>query len=137
MKKLLFSTRYANWSFNLATLVLRVGFGVLMAYHGFGKLTKYAEMKGSFMNFMGLGSSTSLTLTIFAEFVCSILLIAGLFTRFAAFVLLFTACIIVFKAHEMDIFGKAEAGTHYLLAYTAILLLGAGKFSLDAAIGGK
>lgn len=126
------STRYSNQAVDVAMLILRVSFGITMAAHGYDKLVKFAEYKGGFMNFLGLGGPVSLSLTIFAELVCSLLLVIGLFTRLATVPLIVTALVIVFVANNGDIFGEAFHGFSYLLVYTAILLIGPGAYSVDA-----
>ncbi len=80
MKRIL-STKYAPAAFNFGLLVLRVATGLLMASHGYQKLIHFSQMRGTFMNFLGLGSSVSLSLDIFAEFFCAIFLIIGLFSQ--------------------------------------------------------
>ena len=120
---------------DLASLVLRIGFGVLMIPHGTFKFTSFDEIVGEFMSFLGLGSAASLWLVIVVEIGCSVFLIMGLVTRLAIIPLLITAVVIVFVAHHGDILGEAAAGFYYLLAYTAILLLGPGKYSVDYLIG--
>ncbi|WP_211303552.1 DoxX family protein [Chitinophaga ginsengisoli] len=128
--------RSLSWCYaDLASLVLRIGFGILMMPHGFFKLKDFGEIVGEFMNFLGLGSTASLWLVIIAEIFCSVLLVIGLFTRLAIIPLLITSIVIVFVAHHGDIFGEAAGGFYYLLVYTAILLLGAGKYSVDHLIG--
>lgn len=136
MKKLFYHS-YSPFAFNLATLILRVGLGVLMIpNHGWAKLSHFAEKKGTFMNFMGMGSALSLGLATFAEFFCSILLILGLFTRLATIPLIVTIFVIL-NVHHWEIFGKHELVPAFLFGYLAILLLGPGKFSLDARISKK
>lgn len=131
------STTYSKKAVDAAMLVLRVGFGITMAPHGYDKLMGFAQKKAEFMNFLGLGGPLSLSLTIFAELFCSVLLIVGLFTRLATIPLIITALVIVFLAHSGDIFGEAADGFFYLLAYIAILLVGPGAFSVDAQLGNK
>ncbi|MBO9638824.1 DoxX family protein [Siphonobacter aquaeclarae] len=133
MRKL-FSVSYTLTSVNLAALVLRLGFGILMINHGYGKLTNFAQYQPKFLDFLGLGTGTSLGLAIFAEFFCSILLVLGLFTRLATIPLIILSLVIIFVAHGADFFGEAEAGAHYLAAYVAILLLGPGDYSLDRVL---
>ena len=136
MKKLFYHS-YSPLAFNLATLILRVGLGVLMIpNHGWAKLSHFAEKKNTFMNFMGMGSTMSLALATFAEFFCSILLILGLFTRLATIPLIITVFVIL-NVHHWQFLGEHELVPAFLFGYLAILLLGPGKFSLDAKISNK
>lgn len=134
MKKLI-STAYTDLSFNLATFILRVALGVLMIPHGYDKLVHFAQYKKDFMNFLGLGHTISLALVIFAEFFCSVFLIMGLFSRAVAAILLIEMAVVVFKAHNGQVFGDGEHGMLYLAGYLAILLVGPGKASLDGILG--
>ncbi|WP_462220872.1 DoxX family protein [Ferruginibacter sp.] len=110
MKKLL-STKYSAGAFSTAMLVLRLGVGILMLMHGYTKLMKFSTMKNDFMNFMGIGSTMSLALVVFAEFFCSVFLILGLFTRLATIPLIIATCVMVFMANKGDVFGKGELAT--------------------------
>ena len=133
MKKL-FSTRYNATAANTGLLLLRVGVGILMAHHGYDKLVHFSEYQSKFMNFLGLGTSVSLGLAVFAEFFCSLLLIIGLFTRLACIPLIILTCVIIFKVSDSDIFGKAETATLFLIPYLTLLFTGPGKVSVDALI---
>lgn len=129
MKNFLFSTGNKNTA-NLALFILRIGFGALMITHGWAKLMHFEKMQESFMDFMGLGATVSLSLVIFSEFFCSFLLMIGFLTRWATIPLIVTA-IVISSAHQWDFFGESELGSAYLVAYISILLLGPGKYSLD------
>ncbi len=133
----LFDISYKKSSFDLSMLILRLGFGILMIPHGYAKFVSFGEKQNDFMDFMGLGPATSLVLAIFAELICSALLVLGHFTRAATIPLIVTAIVITFLAHDGDVFGKGYGGFSYLLVYIVILLVGPGKFSLDAAISSK
>lgn len=87
------------------------------------------------MNFLGIGSTTSLILVVFAEFFCAIFLAMGLFTRLAAGILTIVMVVAVFKAHNGAVFGDGEMGMLYLGGFLSILLLGGGKASLDGLLG--
>jgi putative oxidoreductase len=118
-----------------AFLILRLGLGFGMAFgHGWGKLMKLLNGEAiEFMSFLGVFSpKISFALVVFSELFCSIFLILGLFTRWAAFFLFFTMCVAVFYKHFGDPFGRAEKGFIYMVGYLAIFLAGAGNFSLDA-----
>lgn len=131
MIKKIFSTKISDTQLNIALLILRVTVGVLMAHHGYGKLTKFADIEPKFMEFLGLSKGISLGLVVFAEFFCSLLLIAGLFTRLALIPLAITMLVAVFKAHSGDIFGDGEIGFLYLAIYISLFLKGAGAYSID------
>ncbi|MET0244655.1 MAG: DoxX family protein [Flavitalea sp.] len=133
MKKLL-SINYSQGAFNFAILFLRIGLGALMLPHGYQKLVKFSSMKNTFMDFLGMGSTMSLSLTIFAEFFCSLFLIFGLFSRLVVIPLIIAMCVAVFIAHNHDFFGKGELATIYLIGFFTILLVGPGKVSVDGMI---
>jgi putative oxidoreductase len=134
MNKLL-STNYSAGAFNAAMLVLRLGLGTLMLMHGYDKLIHFSDMQHKFMNFMGIGSTMSLALVVFAEFFCSLFLILGLFTRLAAIPLIIATCVMVFKAHNADVFGDGQTAALYLIGYIVLLLVGPGRVSVDSLMG--
>ncbi len=134
MKKLL-STKYSAGAFSAAMLVLRLGTGLLMMNHGYDKLIHFGSMHGKFMNFMGIGTSLSLALVIFAEFFCSIFLVLGLFTRLATIPLIITMSVVLLKAQNAEVFGKGELPALYLAAYFVLLLVGPGRVSVDGMVG--
>ena len=131
----LLSTKYSAGAFSAAMFILRLGVGLLMMNHGYSKLIKFAEMKNQFMNFMGLGTSTSLILVIFAEFFCSILIVLGLFTRLATIPLIITMSVVLIKVTHGNFFDKGELPSLFLLAYITLLLVGPGRASVDGMIG--
>lgn len=131
MKNFFFSVKKGTSASNLAALFLRLGFGILMIpKHGYAKLVGFQTMKSQFVDFMGLGSTLSLSLAVFAEFFCSILLVLGLFTRLASIPLIVTM-LIALSVHNWVIFGEYELASAFLIGYIAILTLGPGKYSLD------
>lgn len=134
MKKLL-SIKYSAGAFSAAMLLFRLGIGFLMMWHGYDKLLHFSKIHNQFLNFMGLGSTFSLTLVIFAEFFCSLFLVLGLFTRLSAIPLIITMCVALFKVHQGDFFGKGEVAALYLISYVVLLFLGPGRVSVDSMIG--
>lgn len=130
----LLSTQLKDSSLHLALLLVRFSVGILMIPHGYSKLIHFAERKDKFMNFMGLGSTLSLVLVISAEFFCSILLAAGLMTRFVLVPLAIAMTVAVFKSHQGEIFGDGETAFLYLIVYVMLLISGPGKYSLDKMV---
>ena len=133
MRKL-FSTRYNAGAFNTALLVLRLGFGILLAHHGYQKFSNFHQTEGFMIDFMGMGKATSTGLVIFAELFCGILIILGLFTRLACIPIIILFAVIIFKTGNADFFGKQELPTAYIISFIALLFAGAGKISVDHMI---
>lgn len=121
-------------------LALRLWIGLsMLLLHGWTKITGFNEMSGKFLDLLGIGSKASLVMAIFAEAVCSALLILGLFTRFAALSLMITMIIAFTMVHKGVLKGpgSGELAFIYLAAYVTLFLAGGGKFSADAKMGGK
>ena len=134
MKKL-FSTRYTENSIAFSLLLLRLALGILMIPHGFSKLTKFASVVKEFPDPLHLGTTISLSLVIFAEFFCAVLLVAGLMTRLVVIPLVITMGVAVFMVHNSDFLGEAEQATLYLAGYLVLLIAGPGKVSMDRMLG--
>ena len=133
MRKL-FSTKYNAGSFNTALLVLRLGFGILLAHHGYLKLSNFHQTESFMPEIMGLSKSMSAGLVIFAELFCGILVILGLFTRLACIPIITMFLVIIFKTGHADFFGKEELPTAYIIPFIALLFTGPGKISVDNMI---
>ena len=119
---------------NFSLLLLRLLGGGLMLLHGYPKLMKIIEGKTGFADPLGIGEELSLYLAVFAEFVCSILILVGLYVRWAVIPYIFTMVIAVFVIHAGDPLQKQELGLLYLGIGILILLNGSGKYSLDYRI---
>ncbi|WP_347174685.1 DoxX family protein [Polaribacter uvawellassae] len=123
---------------NVALFLLRLSVGILMLTHGFGKLTSlFGSEPIRFGDPIGLGVTASLALATFSEFLCSILLIFGLGTRFAAVPLLITMLVAALIVHADDPFRRQELPLLYATIYMVILIVGAGKISIDNWIYNK
>jgi putative oxidoreductase len=139
MKKL-FSTRCTDTAFNIATLLLRLGFGLLMLFnHGYKKLANFPDMLEKFKDPTGLMSgSVALSMTVFAEFFCAAFIVLGLFTRLATIPLIIAMGVAFFLAHNAKFSagpGSGEMALLFLTAFLALLFTGPGKISLDRFIG--
>lgn len=141
MKRLhLFSAKSINTDFGL--LLIRVIIGLLMAFYGYEKLIHFQEMAASDfwaknVSFLGMTGSFPLALTIFAEFVCSLLLVLGLFTRLSLIPLMFCMAYIFLVIFPFSILGKGDNGYEfntsfvYFVVYLGLFFTGPGKYSLD------
>ncbi|MFT4641147.1 MAG: putative oxidoreductase [Verrucomicrobiales bacterium] len=135
MKRFLFDpgVHFYYTSAALALLRMAIG-GMMLVGHGWGKLAHFSEKAATFPNPLGFGSTMSLSMTIFAEVICSTLIILGLFTRFAVVPLAFTMFIALFLVHGSDSFAKQELPTLYLVTCLVLFATGAGRYSIDAQI---
>lgn len=135
MRKLFFSCLPLNLcSQSVVALLLRLMVGGAMLSHGIPKLLSFGTLSANFPDPLGVGSFVSLMLSIGAEVGCSLLLILGLFTRFALLPLFFTMLMAFFVIHAADPFAAKELAMIYMAIYIAIFTLGAGRFSLDSLI---
>lgn len=126
--------RFLPVSPDLALLVLRVWFAVpLLTLHGWGKLANFAERSGRFADPFGIGSPASLSLAVFAEGLCSVLLVIGFATRFAALACAITVLTAFFHAHGARFTGQGngELPFMYAGAFIVLLLAGGGRYSVD------
>lgn len=134
MKKL-FSARYSDASISAGIFLLRIAAGGLLIPHGFSKIQSFSKMSTQFADPFGLGPTVSLSLTIFAEFVCGILIIIGLATRLATIAPIINMAVATFIAHKADIFNTGEKAALFLAMFITILFTGPGKYSVDRMIG--
>lgn len=120
---------------NVCLLILRVSVAVLMLTHGSKKLLMLFDGSAtSFADPIGIGPVFSLILAVGAEFGCSILLIAGFFTRLATLPLIFTMLVAIFSVHWHDPFAMKELAVLYLIVFVTIAISGAGRYSFDNII---
>lgn len=134
MIKQLFTETTSLKNSDLALLVLRIVGGGFMLTHGIPKLMKMLGGDMGFGDPLGIGSTPSFILVVFAEAVCAALLLIGFKTRAVAIPLIITMLVAAFIAHGADPFGKKELALMYTGVYTALLIMGSGKYSVDGAM---
>lgn len=134
MNKIL-NTTFETSQVHIILFIVRLGVALLMLSHGIPKLHMLLEGgEIQFPGVMGLSSGISLGLAVFAEVLCSILILIGLGTRVASIPLIITMLVAVFMIHANDPFASQELGLLYLLLYIPLLILGSGKYSVDEVL---
>ena len=132
------STSYSTKIYDIVLLLLRITVGCFMMSHGLGKLTKVmAAGPIEFGDPIGIGPGATISLAIFAEVICSFLIILGLATRMAAVPLIITMLVAIFIVHANDGFERQELPGLYLAIYILLLVTGGGKYSIDQLIEGR
>jgi len=116
---------------DLGLLFLRVSSAVLMLTHGFPKFEKLIAGNFEFGDPFGIGAAPSLFLAVLGEFVFPILVILGFKTRWATVPTIITMLVAALIVHGSDPFSVKEKAILFLVAFTSILLLGPGRYSLD------
>ena len=148
MKKFLFDCGFRDATASLGILALRLLIGLMMLIgHGIPKIQEFATRKElfyvpDFFPLRYMSSQLSLIAAITAEVGASLLIILGLATRPAAFLLAFSMVVAAFGFHGAapwfvsppSVMDAKELGLLYLIPMIAIILSGSGAYSLDAAI---
>lgn len=118
-----------------AVAIFRFFAAFFMIYgHGWGKLmTVFGGNFPTGFDPIGIGPELSMILAAFAEGICSLLIIAGFWTRLASLFLIINMSVAIFFVHFPggDWFGDMELPLLYLVSFIVIFLLGPGKFSID------
>ena len=126
---------FGTMQVSVVLLILRIGIAGMMFVHGFPKIQMLINGDTSqFPGVMGMSPELSLWLAVLAEVLCSLLILIGFVTRLATIPLIITMLVAVFYIHAADPFSSQELAFHYLLTYLVLLILGSGKYSLDALL---
>lgn len=133
--KFLFPMKPDSNGASLFLLVLRIFFGLLLMSHGVQKWSHFQELSISFPDPLGVGSTMSLALAIFAELGCSMAFIVGFLYRLAMIPMIFTMCVAFFVIHANDPFSTKELALIYLVVFIVMYIAGPGKFSVDHWLG--
>jgi len=112
-------------------LILRLIGGGFMLTHGIPKLMKLLSGDMAFANPLGIGESASLVLTVFAEFICALLILIGYKSKWASIPLMITMLVAAFIVHGGDPWKKKEMALLYFAIYMGIFFLGSGKYSVE------
>ena len=134
INKFLFPSKPDDTATSLLLLAFRVLFGVLMLSHGLQKFVNFSVMAESFPDPMGVGSTVSLGLAIFAEMFCAMGFILGVLYRLVLIPMIFTMCVAFFVIHGNDPFAVKELAFIYLVSFVILYIAGPGKFSVDRMI---
>jgi putative oxidoreductase len=131
--------RYQKIDFG--TLVLRHSIGGLMLVHGLNKLIYGTEQVNQILASVGIPVFFSFAVLL-AEVMAPVMLIIGLKTRLAAFLILVDMFMATLLVHSADLTQISELGgwmvelnALYFFGALAIIFFGAGRFSISKGRG--
>lgn len=135
LRQLAFGSGETSTATDIGLLILRLGFGLTMAFaHGLGKVPPSE-------GFINATASMGFPLpTLFAwaaglsELLGGVLIAIGLATRPAAFFLAITMAVAAFVRHGPDPFSDKEMALLYLFASVVLVVAGAGRYAVDRAL---
>jgi len=121
---------------DVGKLVLRVSFGILFLLHGIHKITGGTAFIQSTLVDHGLPAFIAYGVYL-GEVLAPIMIIAGVFTRFASIFVIGTCLMIIYLLNMGDLFSLNKFGAWavegvgvYLFAGIATMFLGSGKYAL-------
>jgi len=126
---------------HVGRLLLRLTLGLLMLPHGISKLMGGAQGLSGLMRAYGLPESVAY-LSIVGEFIAPVLIIIGIYTRPAAWMLALHMVVALALAHNSHLFQMGDTGglsielqLFFLLIGVVVALMGAGRYSLGGSQG--
>ncbi|HEX3685858.1 MAG TPA: DoxX family protein [Bryobacteraceae bacterium] len=120
----------------MALLVLRVWAGLLLFFqHGLGKVTHFSQMSGHFPNPIHIGPLPSLLFAILSDAICSLLVVFGVGTRYAALIVVINLATAFTLVHHMKLSGPGNGELPLLFCgiFLALVIAGAGRYSVDGS----
>ena len=133
-----FATGATGTAASVGLLLLRVLAGLsLFLKHGLEKLTGYSTMVQHFPDPIHIGPHATLAYALLSDGICSLLVVVGLGTRPAAFVIVVNLLTAFFLVHHAAFFssGHVELVLVYIAVFAALVVAGPGRFSVDARLG--
>lgn len=121
---------------DIALLILRVWAGLLLFFlHGLGKVTHFSQMSGHFPNPIHIGPLPSLLFALLSDAICSLLVVLGIGTRYAALIVVINLATAFTLVHQFKLSGPhgGELPLLFCGIFLALVIAGGGRYSVDAA----
>ncbi|AZF47507.1 DoxX family protein [Pseudomonas sp. R2-7-07] len=116
---------------DVGLLFLRVSGALFLLWvHGLPKLLHYSEQLKLIEDPFHLGAPITLLLAIFAEVLCPLLIIAGVWTRLACLPILAVLVIALLVVHPEWTLFEGQFGWLLMIIFTSILIAGPGSLRL-------
>ena len=109
----------------------------LFLKHGTEKLFRFSHMAAHFPDPLHIGVVPSLLFATLSDGICTLLLMLGLATRWAALVIFINIFVALSFVHHFQVFGPQGDHGELMLLYLGgaltLFLAGGGKYSIDAS----
>jgi len=126
---------------DLGKLILRLALGVLLLLHGVGKLGRGVDWIAGMLVSHGLPAFVAYGVYA-GEIIAPILIILGVYTRLGGLIALINMLFVFGLVHANELFTLGKSGGWalelqglFLFSSAAVMLLGAGAFSLGGRSG--
>jgi putative oxidoreductase len=122
---------------HLGLLFLRVsGALFLLGVHGLPKLLNFSAELQRIEDPFHLGAHLTLILAIFAEVLCPLLIVAGVFVRLACLPILFVLLVALLVVHPEWSVAEGQFGWLLLILFTSVFIAGPGRLALNVRLPG-
>jgi putative oxidoreductase len=119
-------------------LVLRLTLGILMLFHGFGKLMHPASVDFISSTLTGAGLPGFIAYGVFVgEVIAPLMIILGIYTRIGGLLIAINMLFAILLVHSGDLFTVTEHGgwrlelqALYLFSALALMFLGSGRLAV-------
>jgi putative oxidoreductase len=122
---------------DLGRLLLRLGLGVLILFHGIAKLKGGIDPITQAVTAVGLPAFAAYGVYV-GEVVAPALLIVGWYARIAGWIIAINMVVAIYLVHRPDLLKLAQSGGYalelqalYLIVAIALALMGPGRYSID------
>jgi putative oxidoreductase len=120
---------------DLGLLFLRVAASVLLiAVHGWPKIAHYTAEAAAIEDPFHLGRTLSIGFAIFAEVVCPLLMIVGLWPRLAALPVMIVTIVALVFVHPDWSLRDAQFAWMLLILFGTVAIAGAGRYALPNVV---
>ncbi|EJM18576.1 putative membrane protein [Pseudomonas sp. GM18] len=122
---------------SLGLLFLRVtGSLFLLWVHGLPKLLDFNAQLQLIEDPFHLGAHLTLSLAIFAEVLCPLLIVAGVLARLACLPILFVLLVALLVVHPEWSVAEGQFGWLLLIIFTSVFIAGPGRLALNVRLPG-
>ena len=122
---------------DVGLLFLRVSGALFLLWvHGLPKLLDFSAQLQLIEDPFHLGAHLTLSLAIFAEVLCPLLIIAGVLVRLACLPILFVLLVALLIVHPQWSVAEGQFGWLLLILFTSLFIAGPGRLALNVRFAG-